>query len=185
VRWLFRLQWLRVLQWPAGLVLAGLLLASGADPDSGAGELMLAALVGVLIGGSAALALRSERPVRRPAQGTRGSSAGLSALSRVPLRQVHHVLDLRRLVLVATPVMLAAPLGATAGMVGSGLMLWLPLVCAALVVREALAVNLALRRWLASAPVSDGVLALHVWKQVLLLFAIVITMALLLRGKPA
>lgn len=183
VRWLFRLRWMGLLQWPAGLAWAALLLSSGAHHGyDGAAELLLSGLVGLGVGVAAALAVgqRSSAP-RGESRGTATSRAlGMAALPRTPFREVRDYLDLRRLMMVAAPVMLAVPVGASAGDVAAALLLWLPLAWLVLVIREAIGVDRRMRRWLVGARISNAAISFHIWRHVAILFVLLLVTSMLL-----
>jgi len=159
---------LRALRWPAALVLAAALLAAGAGPHAeGFLELCGISVAATALGASmAGLLLRRSRDEVRTSQASR--SRGLAALSWVPLRETARQLDLRRISLLALPVMLAAPMGVPAGEVALALMAWLPLLYLVTAAREAGNTSGAIRRWLRTSRIQPMQLRWLVWKHVTL-----------------
>ncbi len=70
--------------------------------------------------------------------------------------------------LLAVPALLAAPLGAPAGLVAKMLALWLPLLFVLIICREAVQVHGVLRSWLGVTRQSKLWLTYWVWRLVAL-----------------
>jgi len=136
------------------------------------------------VGAAAAFALRGSAQHRQRAsnQGTLLLGKGFGAIAIAPFREVREYVDLRRLVLIAAPAMLAAPVGATASNVAASLALWLPLILLVLVAREAMAVDRGMRQWLAHASVSGATLSFNAWRHVAALFVAVLAISALTLG---
>jgi hypothetical protein len=179
LRWMSRQRWLYVVRWPAGLVIAASLLASGAasSPES-LSELRMMALLGLVCGSAFAWAMqRPATPKQRPAKIHR--LHGVAALSWIALRDARERFDLRRAALLAVPALLAAPLGAPAGEVVKMLALWLPFLFVLIVMREATHVHGALRRWLSGTLKSGMWLTWWVWRYIVLAVAVLVSVGIL------
>jgi len=163
------LQWLRNLWraacWPVRFALAGLLLGVGVK-GTGLAEWLLIALLAFAAG---IVLARVQAPSpslasRRWSGTSRG--AGLSALAAVPLRAAWRQLDLRRLLFLCIPILLAAPMGMPVYQIALGVAAWMPLVYLATCCREAGHVVTAMQRWL---PFQQARLHWWVWRHVVLL----------------
>lgn len=164
---------LRAGRGPAVLSSAALLLGLGSRNFTGMRELLLMAALACVAGGTLWWLLATRRePVARPVSAT-ASTGGLASLSRIPLREAGRQFDMRRATLIAVPVMLAAPMGSTAGGVGMALAGWLPLTFVALCCREAATVHRVMHAWQGHR-VPAWRLMMLVWRYVALLLALVL-----------
>jgi hypothetical protein len=178
LRWMSLQRWLLVVRWPAGLVIAATVLASGAASPGAYTEMLLMALLGLVCGSSFAWAMQRPAPSQqRPAGIYR--LQGVPALSWVAIRDARDRFDLRRAMVLAVPALLAAPLGAPAGMVARMLALWLPLLFVLIVCREAAQVHGVLRRWLGVTIHSKLWLTYWVWRFVAMGIAALVMIGIL------
>lgn len=159
-----RNQWLAG-RWPVRFAMAGFVLGIGAIGTALTEWLLIAALswfAGVLL---ARLQAPSTSLGLRKWSGT-SHGRGLSTLSAVPLRAAWRQLDLRRVMFLCIPILLAAPMGTPLSRIALGIAAWMPLVYVATCCREAANAMQAMQRWL---PVSRARLRWWVWRHVLLL----------------
>lgn len=165
-------QWLRNLwhaaRWPVRFSLAGLVLALGTGGTALTEWLLIAVLAlfaGMLL---ARLQAPSVSLAARMWSGT-AHGRGLSALSAAPLRAARRQLDLRRVLFLCIPILLAAPMGTPVYRIALGIAAWMPLVYVATCCREAGNVVTAMQRWL---PLPRARLRWWVWRHVLLLIIV-------------
>jgi hypothetical protein len=93
-------------------------------------------------------------------------SAGLAALSAVPLRAAWRQLDLRRALFLCIPILLAAPMGTPVYKIAIGVAAWMPMVYIATCCREAANAVATMRGWL---PLPGVRLHWLMWRHVALL----------------
>jgi hypothetical protein len=167
VRWMARLRWLHVLRWPAGLVIAALLLRTSAAVGAEHDELFLIALLAGLLGLATTWVLVHNRArgviISRPRR-----AVGMAALSWSALHDLREHFDLRRVMVLSIPVLLSAPMGALASEVAGMLAWYLPTVFIALLCRESTRVQSVIRRWLPTGKVPPLRLTYWIWRHVAL-----------------
>jgi hypothetical protein len=167
------LQWLRdrwrAARWPIRFALSGLLLAIGTEWDAALTEWLLIAALAFVAGVTLARLHAPSTP--RAAQEWSGTTRrqGLAALSAVPLHAARRQLDLRRMLFLCIPVLLAAPMGTPVYKIALGVACWMPLVFLATSCREAGHAVTAMRSWL---PLSPWRVRWWVWRQLVLLIIV-------------
>jgi hypothetical protein len=173
LRWISRLRWLLAARWPAGLALAGLLLACGthAEPDAIA-ELMLMALFGIAAGAILVWTLRTRSTAAKRTSAGFLPGRGMSTLSWVAFNEARTHFDLRRGLLLAIPCLLAVPLGALASDAARMLAVWLPMLFVLIACREAGRIQQSLRQWLRATPRMQLRLVWSVWRFIALGIAV-------------
>jgi hypothetical protein len=137
-------------RWPAALLLAGSLLASGSGNNRAALVELLWLCAAAPVMGAALGRLLMRRPGGAAEEPRRRATRvhGLAVLSYVPLWETRRQVDPRQLALIAMPVLLAAPMGVVAGKVAMALAAWIPLAYAEAAMREAGRTVAAIRRWM-------------------------------------
>lgn len=163
-------QWLRdrwrAARWPIRFAIAGLLLGIGAGNSAALTEWLLIALLAFIAG--VVLARLQAPTTPRDARMWSGTARGrgLAALSAVPLRAAWQQLDLRRVLFLCIPVLLAAPMGTPVYKIALGVAAWIPLIYLATSCREAGNTVASMRAWL---PLPRWRLHWWVWRHVALL----------------
>jgi len=155
----------RAALWPLRFALAGLLLTTGSHDRSPTEWLLIGLLAFVAGMALARVQVPSPSLSSRAWSGT-SNTAGLSALSAVPLRAAWRQLDLRRMLFLCIPILLAAPMGTPVYRIALGVAAWMPLVYLATCCREAGQAVTAMQRWL---PLRRALLRWWVWRHVVLL----------------
>jgi hypothetical protein len=162
-------QWLRNMwraaRWPLRFALAGIVLGIGSSGSALVEWLLIALLA--FVAGIVLARVQAPSPSvasRRWAGDSRGT--GFSVLSTVPLRAAWRQLDLRRMLFLSIPILLAAPMGTPVYKIALGVAAWMPLVYLATCCREAGNAVTAMRRWL---PLRAARLHWWVWRHVVLL----------------
>lgn len=155
---------LHAVRWPLRIAVMGLLLCAG-HPSSLTEWLLITLLA--FIAGVLLARIHAPSPTLA-AQRWSGSSrsAGLAALSAVPLRAAWRQLDLRRTLYLCVPILLAAPMGTPVHKIAIGVAAWMPMVYIASCCREAGNAVRGMRRWL---PLPGVRLHWWVWRHVALL----------------
>jgi hypothetical protein len=183
LRWLSRLRWSLIMRWPAGLAMAGVVLASGASaaPEQLA-ELLMMALLGLVPGSLFAWAIRRSSSSVENRPGALRRARGMNALSWVALRETRERFHLRRMMILSIPVLLAAPMGALATDVMQLLALWIPLLFLATVCRETTRTQDSMQRWLRASGRMQLRLAWWAWRHIVLGVAAAVALYLLWKG---
>jgi hypothetical protein len=129
-RLLWCARFLHAVRWPLGLALATLLLKPASRDDAGhIMELLVLAAVSLVCGAMLAWLLLNRKPTSVKPEPAAASTLPASwALSLAPLRETQRILDMRRIALLAVPLLLAAPMGTPAQQVLRALAIWVPLL---------------------------------------------------------
>lgn len=173
---------LHAVRWPVGMVVAVTLLSLGGEGErTEFSELLVIASAALILGAVLAWALASGLRTASSSAVTGASRAnGLAALSWAPLHEARRQLNLRRLALLAVPVMLLAPMGTPAQHVLQGILAWVPLLFLLGFIREAARNSAAIRRWL---PLVPARLHWWIWRHVALVTLLAIS-ALAIAWRP-
>lgn len=157
---------LHALRWPLGLLLASGILMLGAPAASHQmRELAAMVCMALLLGALIAWLMTAGPRASSSAAPAASRARGLAALSWVPFQETRRQLSVRRLSMLAMPVLLSAPMGARALQILLVLLALLPLVHLLGWYREGVRASAAIRRWLPFAPVR---LHARLWRHVLL-----------------
>ena len=164
LRWMAHQRGIRILRWPAGFAMFVTLLASGYSyPPALVAELLLMAVIGLIAGSSIAWTLHGQAS-QKPRPVETHQLQGVTALSRVSLREAGERFNLRRAMILAIPALLAAPLGAPAVQVAGMVAIWLPLLFAVIVCRETAQVHRMIFLWLRGTIQSRLRLTYWIWR---------------------
>jgi len=169
-RMLRMLRWWPVARWPAGLAFAALILAWGdAQSTQGLVELLLLPLLGGTCGALFAWnVMAGSRVADDPASRATSRVSGWTMLSRIPFQQTSRRLPARRVAFLATPVMLAAPMGSLVQQIAGAIAAWVLLLYVSTWMREASRTVVTLRRWMPHSRLAPLRLYWLVWRYVIL-----------------
>lgn len=186
LRWISSLRWLPAVRWPAGLAIAGLLLAHSAHAEADAvTELMLMAFFGIAAGVLLVWTLRTRSATTSRASAGFLPGRGMGTLSWVAFNEARAHFDLRRTLLLAIPAMLAAPMGALASDAARMVAVWLPLLFVVIVGREASRIQHSLQRWLRATSRVQLQLIWAVWRYIAVGVALAAAIYLFWPAAPA
>jgi len=164
------LRLLGAVRWPAGLAIAALLLSARTRWSTESFHELLLIAGFAMVGGASLAWMLLARPRAKAGYSRRAASrnSGWSSLSWAPLHETRQQLNLRRLMLLAVPVMLAAPMATAAQEVLRGIAAWIVLFHVAVCLRQAARISTAMRLWIPRPRISLLQLHWYTWRYALL-----------------
>jgi hypothetical protein len=167
---------IRVALWPVAVLLGITVLGVGMEgARADVSEILFLAGFGTLAGGLLSLILAGKRTTRTDKPYPFSASVhGLGHLSWQPVVKLLDSFDLRRMMLVSIPVLLAAPLGALAVDVAKVLVVWLIGVALVMLVTSVFSVVSDTRHWLPPQLLPGTALAWRVLKHLAITLLLIV-----------